>query len=74
MRLADLPSTPYPEVPDRLLEPTAPASENYYPDWSRTTHLDVRNVQGLVRENLHFETLHPDERPKMLAESSTGMF
>lgn len=64
----DAAAAPYPEVPDRLQAPTAPGSENYYPDWSRTTHLDARNVRGLTLENLHFNTLHPDERPKMLTE------
>lgn len=32
VRLADLPAAPYPEVPDRLQAPTAPGSENYYPN------------------------------------------
>lgn len=73
VRLADLPAAPYPEVPDRLQAPTAPGSENYYPDWSRTTHLDARNVRGLTLENLHFNTLYPDERPKMLTEGPTVM-
>lgn len=73
VRLADLPAAPHPEVPDRLQDPAAPGSENYYPDWSRTTHLDARNVQGLTLENLHFITLYPDERPKMLTESPTVM-
>lgn len=73
VRLADLPAAPYPEVPDRLQAPTAPGSENYYPDWSRTTHLDARNVRGLTLENLHFNTLHSDERPKMLTEGPTVM-
>lgn len=68
VRLTDLPAAPYPEVPDRLQAPTAPGSENYYPDWSRTTHLDARNVRGLTLENLHFNTLYPDERPKMRTE------
>lgn len=64
----DAAAAPYPEVPDRLQAPTAPGSENYYPNWSRTTHLDARYVRGLTLENLHFITLHPDERPKMLTE------
>ena len=68
VRLADLPAAPYPEVPDLLQDPAAPGSENYYPDGSRTTHLDVRNVQGLVLEKLCFTTLHPDERPQILTE------
>ena len=69
VHLADLPDTPYPAVPDLLLDPSRPGSENYWPDWSRTTHLDARNVQSLTLENLHFTALHPDERPKMLIEN-----
>ena len=69
----DLPAAPYPEVPDRLQAPTAPRSENYYPNWSRTTHLDAHYVRGLTLENLHFITLHSDERPKMLTEGPTVM-
>lgn len=68
VKLADLPSTPYPEVPDRLVTPDAPGSENYWPDWSRTTHLDVRNVNGLELSGLHFDTLYPDERPQSLIQ------
>ena len=67
VRLADLPDA-YPEVPDRLLDPDVPGSENYWPDWSRTTHLDLRHVRGLHTERLDFTLLHPDERPAMLAE------
>ena len=69
----DAAAAPYPEVPDRLQAPTASSSENYYPNWSRTTHLDARYVRGLTLENLHFITLHSDERPKMLTEGPTVM-
>lgn len=68
VKKTDLPARPYPEVPDRLLDPTVPGSENYWPDWSRTTHLDARHVHGLTLDGLHFATLHPDERPQMLVE------
>lgn len=58
----------YPEVPDRLCTPDGPGSENYWPDWSRTTHLDLRNVRGLVTQELHFSLLHPDGRPAVLRQ------
>lgn len=71
VRLADLPAE-YPAVPDRLRDPEGPGSENYWPDWSRTTHLDARCVQGLCLRDLRFDLLHPDERPKLLTEGCTN--
>lgn len=68
VKLTDLPSAPYPEVPDRLVAPDVPGSENYWPDWSRTTHLDIRNVTSLELSGLHFDTLYPDERPQSLVQ------
>ena len=68
VKLTDLPSTPYPGVPDRLVAPDVPGSENYWPDWSRTTHLDIRNVTGLELSGLYFDTLYPDERPQSLVQ------
>ncbi len=58
----------YPEVPDRLLTPYGPGSENYWPDWSRTTHMDLRNIRGLVMDGLHFSLVHPDPRPAILRQ------
>lgn len=63
-----LPLRPTRRSPTACKPPPPPGSENYYSDWSRTTHLDARNVRGLTLENLHFNTLHPDERPKMRTE------
>lgn len=68
VKLSELPPQPYPTVPDRLLEPDTHGSENYWPDWSRTSHLDARNVHELHMSGLHFETLCPDERPQVLTE------
>lgn len=62
----------YPAVLDRLQDPIGPSSENYWPDWSRTTHLDARNVQGLQLKGLRLNTLHPDARPKILTEGCTA--
>lgn len=64
---ATLPAN-YPEVPDRLLCPEGPGSENYWPDWSRTTHMDLRNIRGLHLEQLHFSLVHPDGRPALLRQ------
>ena len=46
----------------------AAVSENYYPDWSRTTHLDIRNVKNLILAQVILSTVHEDERPKYLVE------
>ena len=46
----------------------AAVSENYYPDWSRTTHLDIRNVKNLILAQVFLSTVHEDERPKYLVE------
>ena len=46
----------------------AAVSENYYPDWSRTTHLDIRNVKNLILAQVMVSTVHEDERPKYLVE------
>lgn len=58
----------YPEVPDQLLDPETRGSENYWPDWSRTTHMDLRNVRGLRTDGLQFSLVHPDSRPALLMQ------
>lgn len=58
----------YPQVTDQKKFPGSKTSENYYPDWSRTVHMDIRNVEGLVLENVRFAALHEDERPGCLVE------
>lgn len=58
----------YPIVPNRLKDCKSAASENYYPDWSRTVFLDCRNVRNLLLENLILRTRYPDERDGVLTE------
>lgn len=52
----------YPVVLDRLTDPLEKCSENYYPDWSRTLFMDIRNVRGLVLEQLVFSADKEDCR------------
>lgn len=61
-------SEAYPGVPDRLLTPDIPGSENYWPDWSRATHLDARNIDGLLLRDIRCKTLLTDSRPGVLIE------
>ncbi len=69
----------YPEVPDWCGEDeenwdmTAGASENYYPDWSRTAFMDIRNVEGLILNQVVLKLLHPDEREAYLIEGCSCM-
>lgn len=63
----DIPAE-YPTVPDRLKEPDIPGSENYWPDWSRTVHLDIRSVCGLHLNGIRLTTEYPDERPSRILE------
>jgi len=68
--LRELPEE-YPAVRDRLKEPEIPSSENYWPDWSRAAHADLRNISALTLHRLSFSTLRPDERPSMITENCT---
>lgn len=61
----------YPAVLDRLLDPEGESSENYYPDWSRSAFMDIRNVKTLYLSNLGFQSLYKDERPAYIIENST---
>lgn len=61
----------YPEVVDGLRGSTGGASSNYYPTWSRTTFLDVRNVEQLRLEGILLEAQQPDARPPYLVEGCT---
>lgn len=58
----------YPEVVDKLLYPDGKSSENYYPDWSRTAFMDIRNVCGISLDGIYLEAVYPDERIPVLAE------
>lgn len=61
----------YPDVVDALTENPDGTASNYYPTWSRTTFLDIRNVEQLRLEAIAFEARHPDVRPPYLIEGCT---
>ncbi len=61
----------YPEVLDGLLHDLCAASSNYFPTWSRTTFLDVRNVEQLRLEAVLLEAQRPDARPPYLIQGCT---
>ncbi|PLS31656.1 polygalacturonase [Bifidobacterium margollesii] len=63
----------YPKVLDRLKEPEGRSSENYYPDWSRTAFMDLRNIDDLRLKGIRLRTLHDDERPAILTEGCDDM-
>lgn len=65
------PLADYPDVVDGLTTSTDGASSNYYPDWSRTTFLDVRHVEQLRLEAVVLESLQSDARPPYLVEGCT---
>lgn len=67
VKLADIPEE-YPEVLDRRHAAGQRTSENYYPDWSRAAFADIRNVDGLVLENVVCRAVNPDERTPVLLQ------
>lgn len=72
VKLADIPPMDqYPPVLDRLVHPNGVSSENYYPDWSRATFMDLRNVHGLTLRGAHFTALRDDEREPVIIEGCT---
>ena len=60
-----------PEVIDALVDHRELVSSNYYPDWSRTTFLDIRNVEGLRLDGIALQSHEPDARPPYLIEGCT---
>lgn len=68
VKLSDIPAE-YPEVLDKLTCPDAVSSENYYPDWSRASFMDIRNVDGLSLNNIQCSLIRPDERPDIIMEN-----
>jgi len=58
----------YPEVLDRKKYPEAVVSENYYPDWSRASFMDLRNVKHLIIEDVMVRLLEQDEREPVILE------
>ncbi len=69
VKKTDIPEQ-YPKVLDQKLYGDCETSENYYPDWSRATFMDVRNVQGLYLSNVQFSAMEKDEREDYFIEGS----
>lgn len=67
VRLADIPEY-YPAVSDQREHPGEKTVSNYYPDWSRTSHMDIRNVEGLQIQNVILEGICADERPAFMLD------
>lgn len=67
VRLCDIPAA-YPEVVDKRKAAAQKGSENYYPDWSRAAFMDIRNVHGLVLDQVLCHAAYPDEREQILLE------
>lgn len=70
VRLAEIPDD-YPVVVNRLLDTTGPTSGPYYPDWSRAAFLDIRNVRGLVLDQVTLSSVIADERPPVVLEGNS---
>ena len=66
----DIPAK-YPQVWDMRQEHPAEVSENYYPDWSRATFMDIRSVERLALDGLRFHALLPDTRASYSIENCT---
>ncbi|GIP16173.1 exo-poly-alpha-D-galacturonosidase [Paenibacillus montaniterrae] len=60
----------YPKVWDMRFEHPEQVSENYYPDWSRATFLDIRNVERLTLDRVRLRALNKDTRPSTFVENS----
>lgn len=54
-----------------LVQPDRPSSGNYWPDWSRASCADLRNIQGLTLRGVNFTTLRHDGRPVIITENCT---
>ncbi|WP_244444839.1 glycoside hydrolase family 28 protein [Paenibacillus camerounensis] len=68
----DIPAA-YPQVHDMRLEHPEAAAENYYPDWSRTTFMDIRNVERLTVDGIRFHALREDTRESYIIEGSNTL-
>ncbi len=68
VKQSEIPDT-YPEVLDMIYHTGEETVENYYPDWSRATYLDLRNIDGLYISNMQLETMKKDERIPYIIEN-----
>ncbi|NEG88523.1 glycoside hydrolase family 28 protein [Bifidobacterium aerophilum] len=72
VKTSDIPPlNDYPRLVDKLVEPDVKSSENYWPDWSRTAFMDLRNVHGLDLARVRLRSIRPDERPAVLLDGCT---
>lgn len=60
----------YPEVLDMRHHSQIRCSGNYYPDWSRTAFMDIRNVKDLTLYNIMITAAEKDERTPVIIEKS----
>lgn len=67
VRLAEIPEV-YPKIVEQKDLDKKPEAGNYYPDWSRTTFMDIRNVEGLWLSNVGLEAIYKDERQGYIIE------
>ena len=64
----EIPDT-WPTVADCRIESEAGRSSNYYPDWSRASCMDLRNIKNLLLSQVSLGVKEPDERPVYLIEN-----
>lgn len=58
----------YPVVLDRRYSDDEFCSGNYYPNWSRTAFMDIRNVKDLTLYNIRMRANEKDERIPVIIE------
>ena len=63
----------YPEVFDCRTVQEARGSGNYYPTWSRTAFMDIRNVTDIQIENIRLTSNELDERIPVIVENCSGI-
>jgi hypothetical protein len=68
VRKEDIPAE-YPMVWDMRFDHQEHVSENYYPSWSRTSFMDIRNVERLVVDGVRFHSLREDTRESYIIDN-----
>lgn len=68
VKKGDIPDA-YPKVWDLRHDHPEQVSENYYPTWSRTTFMDIRNVERLTLDGLKFHAITEDTRDSYIIEN-----
>jgi len=68
VRKEDIPSA-YPKVWDMRFDHPEEVSENYYPTWSRTAFMDIRNVDRLTLDGVRLHAMNQDTRESYVLEN-----